>query len=291
MKFHTVVIIFNPNSTGDGEANAAALERRILAAAPDMTVITEPTKYAGHALKLAKEYAKDESTVIVSSSGDGGYNEVVNGVLSVSGAKAAMAVLPSGNANDHYAAVASDDLVKNISKGTSRRIEAIRLESYVGNKKWVRYAHSYVGFGITPKIGKELTIRKLNAFNEKWHTLYQLMRFKHVDISDEKTVRRYSSLMFSTIGRMSKIIRLEDSADQHDGKMEVYETEYQSPWQLLGMLLHASLRGLAKSDRVERYRLRTIERTMVQLDGEVFTLDADSDILLSCEKSAIRTVL
>jgi diacylglycerol kinase (ATP) len=291
MKFHTVVIIYNPNSTGDGKANAAALKDHIAAAAPRIKIIVQPTNYAGHAVKIAKKYSKDAGTVIISSSGDGGYNEVINGILGTSGAKAAMAVLPSGNANDHYHAVASDDLVKNITKGQTRNIEAIRLESHVGGEQWVRYAHSYVGFGITPKIGKELTARKLNALNEKWHTVYHLMRFKHIDISQGKTVRRYSSLVFSTIGRMSKIIRLEESANQHDGKMEVYETEYQTPWQLLGTLLHASLRGLTKSDRVTEYKLRTIERTMVQLDGEVFTLDADADIVLTCQKAAIRTVL
>lgn len=290
MKFHTVVIIYNPNSTGDGEANAKSLRQSILKASPQVKIIVKPTKYAGHALKLAAKYAQNESTIIISSSGDGGYNEVINGVLTAKG-KAAMAVLPSGNANDHYNALASDDLIKNIQTGSSRRIEAIKLESHVDGKVWTRYAHSYVGFGITPKIGKELTMRKLNPFNEKWHTLYYLMRFKHIDLNKDKIVRRYSSLVFSTIGRMSKIIRLEDSANQHDGMMEVYETEYQTPWQLLGTLLHASLRGLTKSDRVRHYRLRTIGRTMVQLDGEVFTLDADADIVLTCEKSAIRTVL
>jgi diacylglycerol kinase family enzyme len=117
------------------------------------------------------------------------------------------------------------------------------------------------------------------------------MRFKHIDITQGKTVRRYSSLVFSTIGRMSKIIKLEESANQHDGKMEVYETEYQTPLQLLGTLLRASLKGMTKSDRVSEYKLHTIRRTMVQLDGEVFTLDADSDISLSCQKAAIRTVL
>lgn len=290
MIFHTVIIIYNPNSTGDGKANAERLQKELGEKSDTLTVRVVPTEYAGHALEIASDHASDEGVVIVSSSGDGGYNEVVNGVLQ-SGGDAAMAVLPSGNANDHYNALSSENLVNNIVSDESRSIEAIRLESVVDGERWIRYAHSYVGFGITPKIGKELTIRKLNAFNEKWHALYHLMKFKHVDISQDKTVRRYSSLIFSTIGRMSKIIKLEDSANQHDGKMEVYETEYQTPWQLLRTLLHASLNGISKSDRVMQYRLHTISKTMVQLDGEVFTLDPDADIVLTCEKAAIRTVL
>jgi diacylglycerol kinase (ATP) len=291
MKFHTVIIIFNPNSTGDGKANAKELRQRITEHSPDMKIVVRPTKHAGHAVDIAAEYAADASAVIVSSSGDGGYNEVVNGVLKSSKPKAALAVLPSGNANDHYNAVSTDDLVKNIVEGNSKLIEAIHIQAIVDGKEWNRFAHSYVGFGITPKIGKELTARKLNMFNEKWHTLYHLMKFKHVDISQDKVVKKYSSLVFSTVPKMSKIIRLEDSANQRDGKMEVYETEYQSPIQLLWVLLRASLQGIEKSARVDRYSLKTISRTMVQLDGEVFMLDADSDIQLTCVKSAIRTVL
>lgn len=290
MKFHTVVIIFNPNSTGDSESNAKEFAERLQKVDKKLAVNVVATKYAGHAEKIAAKYAGDAKTVIVSSSGDGGYNEVVNGVLGVGG-KCAVAVLPSGNANDHYNALVSDDLVKNIRNGKTRAIEAIKMESRVKGKAWTRYAHSYVGFGITPKIGKELTIRKLNAFNEKWHTVYHLMRFKHVDISRDKVVNRYSSLVFSTIGRMSKIIRLDDSADHSDGKMEVYETLYISPWQLLGTLLHASLKGLTKSERVKAYELKTIGKTMVQLDGEVFSLDANASIKLTCQQGAIKTVL
>ena len=291
MKFHTVAIIYNPNSTGDGKANALALRDQLRGKTDELNIIVLPTDHAGHAVDIAAKYATDEGVVVVSSSGDGGYNEVINGIMRVDGHKAASAVLPSGNANDHYNSVASDDLVRNILSGTSRAIEAVKVSSFVGGKEWVRYAHSYVGFGITPKIGKELTIRKLNAFNEKWHTLYHLMKFKHVDINQNKVVRRYSSLIFSTIGQMSKVIKLDDSSNQADGKMEVYETEYQTPLQLLGTLLRASLTGISKTDRVERYELHTINRTMVQLDGEVFTLDADSDVVLTCEKAALRTVV
>lgn len=291
MKFHTVVIIFNPNSTGDGRANANELRSQILNTTKKISVEVVPTDHAGHAVDIAAKYADDKGVVIVSSSGDGGYNEVINGVLKSEKHAAAVAVLPSGNANDHFNSVASDSLVQNIVSGKSRYIESIQVDAAVDGKRWTRFAHSYVGFGITPKIGKELTIRKLNAFNEKWHTLYHLMKFKHVDVTQNKVKRRYSSLIFSTIERMSKIIKLDDSTNLHDGKMEVYETEYQTPWQLLLTLLHASLRGISRTARVQEYQLRTIKPTMIQLDGEVFVLDDDTDVTLTCRKDAIRTVL
>ena len=164
MKFHTAIVIFNPNSTGNSESNAREFARRLEKANTNVSVDVIATEYAGHAEKIASEHAGDAKTLIVSSSGDGGYNEVINGVLKSNG-KCAVAVLPSGNANDHYNALASDDLVANIKRGKTREIEAIKIESRVDGKTWQRYAHSYVGFGITPKIGKELTIRKLNAFN------------------------------------------------------------------------------------------------------------------------------
>ncbi len=292
-RFAEIVVLYNPNSTGDGKKNAYAFAYEVQQRIPKQAVIVRQTEYAGHAVELAEEYASQKKSILlVSSSGDGGYNEVVNGVMAAKGTeRVATAVLPSGNANDHAKAVGSGDLVERIRAGKVERIELLKLTSKVDGKKWVRYAHSYIGFGLTPKVGRELTMRKLNVINEKWHVFYHLLKFKHVDLTHEKTVRRFSSLVIATVNRMSKVVRLAEDADKNDGKMEVYQTEYRTPWQLFGVLLRASLQGLTQNERRQRYDLVTINRTLVQLDGEVFTLDANAKITVTCEKNALRTVL
>lgn len=291
--FDEIVILFNPNSTGDSKKNALAFAATLKDAIKSTPVTVRNTEYAGHAEEIAAEYvATKKQILLISSSGDGGYNEVVNGVLRNSGAAfVATAVLPSGNANDHYNSISSGDLSGAIEAGTITHIEALKLTSRVNGKTWTRYAHSYIGFGLTPKVGRELTALKLNVFNEKWHTFYHMLKFKHVDLMAGGTVKRFSNLVFATITQMSKIVKLDTDAKQNDGLMEVYETEYRSPLQLFRILLLASLKGLSRNERSQTYDIKTIKKTLVQLDGEVFTLDGESDVEVTCIKGALRTVV
>ena len=58
------------------------------------------TNHTGHATELAREAAATGSPLIVSDSGDGGYNEVVNGAMA------------SGNANHHARFMHDEPLVE-----------------------------------------------------------------------------------------------------------------------------------------------------------------------------------
>lgn len=289
MNLHTVIIIYNPNSTGDSETNARTFAKQLKNrdAAMDVTIIA--TKFAGHAEEIAAEYADAADTLIVSSSGDGGYNEVINGVLA-SGGKCVVAVLPSGNANDHHRAVAPDDALKSIVNGKVRRIEAIKIEAMVNGKPWQRYAHSYVGFGLTPKIGKVLTDVRPNAVTEKWHVMKQAFSFKHIKIESDGSVHSYNSLIAATIDRMSKVIKLDESASLNDGKMEIYESKYLSPFTTIKELLFAGVKGVTPTTVTEKFELSSKKPLLVQLDGEVFTLDAKRKVTLTCEKNSITTL-
>lgn len=289
MKFHTAIIIFNPNSTGDSEKNARSFAKQLAAKDKAIAIKIIATKYAGHAEEIAEKYAESKDTILISSSGDGGYNEVVNGVIANKGA-CTVAVLPSGNANDHHRAVAPDDMVGSIVKGKTRMIEAIKVESTVDRKPWVRYAHSYVGFGITPKIGKVLTEVRPNVFTEKWHVLKHAFSFRHVVIESDGSVDKYHSLIASTIDRMSKVIKLDETANFDDGLMEIYESKYLSPFTTLKELLSAGVKGVPRSTRTHELSMSTTKSLLVQLDGEVFTLDGKSKVTLTCEKDSLKTI-
>ena len=86
--FDRIVIIFNPQSTGDAPrarpgSSRTSSARRL----PDVPVDAAPTQHAGHARDLAREAAGTGRPLIVSVSGDGGYNEVVNGVMDAGNAQ------------------------------------------------------------------------------------------------------------------------------------------------------------------------------------------------------------
>ena len=105
-KYDVVTIIYNPNSTGDAPAKAKRLLREIRKKDIADKVVKTPTAYAGHAIELAKIAATTaKRPLIIAVSGDGGYNEVINGVLASGNNNAVCTVEGAGNANDHWNAV------------------------------------------------------------------------------------------------------------------------------------------------------------------------------------------
>src|ERR687886_2939966 len=79
--FDRIVIIFNPNSTGDAPRSAEELRAELARRLPAVPVELRPTQHAGHARELAREAAGTGRPLLVSVSGDGGGNEVGAGVV------------------------------------------------------------------------------------------------------------------------------------------------------------------------------------------------------------------
>lgn len=289
MKFHTVLIIYNPNSTGPSRLNAQQLESDLKDRGYDGTVELIETQFAGHAEEIASERGQDASTLIISSSGDGGYNEVVNGVIQATG-NATVAVLPSGNANDHADTVGTDDFLTAIVRGDTKDIDCLRVSSSVDGKPWTRFAHSYVGFGMTPSVGRLLTQKRPNVLTEKWYVLRHVLSFRHVTLLVEGRRRRLTNLVIALIPKMSKIVKLDEDASVTDGQMEVYVTRYVSRIKVLLTLIGIGLTGIASQTRTDTYAVRTIRPTLIQLDGEVIRLDAGNDVSIVCEQKRIRTL-
>jgi diacylglycerol kinase family enzyme len=90
--FDRIVIIFNPNSTGDAPRSAEELRAELVRRLPAVPVELCPTQHAGHARDLAREAAGTGRPLLVSVSGDGGYNEVVDGVMQAGNSEAVCAV-------------------------------------------------------------------------------------------------------------------------------------------------------------------------------------------------------
>lgn len=284
-----VVIIYNPNSTGDSEANAKQLAAQLRA--EGLKVATRPTKFAKHGEDIAARYAKrDEEIVLISSSGDGGYHEVVNGVLRHPAQKIIIGVLPSGNANDHYSAMETGTLVESIRDKQFRKIDSIKVTAMVEGKPWVRYAHSYVGIGVTARAAKQLTIERPNALTEKWIVLRSLLSFRFVKVKEDARVHRYSSVIFSNIDRMSKVIKLSESASITDGKFEIIKISFRSTLHLIGYLITAATIGLKQSASVRSYECQTVTATPIQLDGEAYVIDANSTLRIESIRQNIRCV-
>jgi diacylglycerol kinase family enzyme len=284
-----IIIIYNPNSTGDGKRNAEELQQQ-LAKASSIHVTLTPTKFAGHAEKIVQALDNKDDTMIISSSGDGGYHEVINGVLShnETTSKLITGLLPSGNANDHYHSVHHGDLVERIVAGDVDTIDLLKVT--VG--EWTRYAHSYAGIGLTPHIGEQLTQATLNPFKEVWLSIRYYLNFRPVKIYTNTGVHRYDSLIFSNVKRMSKYLTLSTKAKLDDGKFEVTGSKAGSFGKLLGHLFKATTVGLTEeAERSSSYTFTSRRAIALQLDGEVYRFGPNSTITITMALRALRCIV
>jgi diacylglycerol kinase (ATP) len=285
-----VVIIYNPNSTGDSKANALQLAKELRCL--EVSVTTKPTDFAGHAEQIAAEYAKSKQPIVlVSSSGDGGYHEVINGALAGGQGKLVVGVLPSGNANDHFSELGGDSLARAIKDHAFQAIDTIKVSATVNGQPWVRYAHSYAGIGVTAKAAKRLTEDRPNALTEKWIVIQSLLSFRYVKIRHDRDTKRYSSILFGNISRMSKILKLSEDSSVTDGKIEMSAIRFRSKFRLIMYLLSAATVGLKQSVPIKKFHFITTHRLPLQLDGESYIVDAHSKVTVEAAKQNLRCVL
>jgi len=294
MSYSDITIIYNPNSTGSSESLAKAFKKRLQKRMPNQAITLKPTKHAGHAEELAYTLAKQSPhALVISSSGDGGYNEVVNGLMKArkEGSKAVAGLLPAGNANDHYHNLHDDDLVEQIANGNHKLIDLLKLEGKSKGKKIQRYGHSYIGFGLTPDVGKELNKTKLNLMNQVWIVTKALLNVRPVKLVIGLKARHYDSVIFSNVDKMSKYLKISQPSRIADGKFEVTIFRRRNKFKLIAVLLKASFVGVSEDAQVSRFRLRTVHETLVQIDGEITKLDAKSRVKITMDKKALPCVV
>lgn len=293
MVFSDIYIIFNPISTGPGKQMAEAFRRELKAVLPPSVNITlKASAHAGHGEELAQYYAgKSQRALIVSASGDGGYHDVVNGVLASGSQSAVTCLLPAGNANDHYNFVHTGNTVQRIKKAAIQRIDLLAIEGVSHQKSFTRYAHSYVGVGLTPQVGKELNKTKLTRISEGWIAIKNLFLNSPVKITVNERTARYQTLVCSNIGRMAKLLVLSGDASVTDGKFEVTGVRSSSFISLLAHLIRASTIGLGEQGHYRRFVFTCHQDLLIQLDGEIFQLDKDSTCSITCKKQLLPCIV
>lgn len=282
----SVYIIYNPNST-TGNAKDYAEQLKSELRDDDIPVELLETEYAGHAQELANAHAKN-GVVIISSSGDGGVHEVVNGVLGSRHPEATIGVLPAGNANDYYTARHSGDIVDRINARDVVLHDVIK----VSWNNHVRFAHSYAGVGISASTGKELTKHSLNPILEVWLILKHFFTRSSVPLQANGANDRYDSVVWSINNVMAKVLRFPDDNHRPDGMLSISTQRASSTIFLLGYFLQ--LIGTAPKRNITfapDYTFTTQQETLLQLDGEVVTLPANTTVRVECVANALSTII
>ncbi|GAB3568670.1 diacylglycerol kinase family lipid kinase [Arthrobacter alkaliphilus] len=289
-RFDRIVLVFNPCKPGM-TAKINELRRELSADTLELQVDLQPTEFAGHARDLARTVAATGSPLIVSVSGDGGYNEVINGVMDVPGSKAVCTVVAAGNANDHHRSKPARPLPDAVRDQPVRHIDLLRITFGEEQQVQVHYAHSYIGFGLTPLMaigiengGKGKILELLSVAR----TLSHLSPFEIVRA--DGAIARFDSLILANISRMAKYGTVSESAAPDDGRFEVVTLPHSGRWKMALMTLRAVTLGLGNQPSVSSYAFSTRDAVPCQIDGEVRHLPADTHVLVESVKSALAVL-
>jgi diacylglycerol kinase (ATP) len=289
--FDRIVIIFNPHSTGSAPELAEELRDELAERLPTAPLTLCPTQHAGHARKLARDAAGSGRPLVVSVSGDGGYNEVVDGVMRAGNDQAVCAVRAAGNANDHRRVTRQRPLADAIVAGEVRRIDLLRLTVGTGPTAQVRYAHSYIGVGLTPVVAVDLEKGGKGSWKEIVSVVRAFSRFRPFPIKLEDGRRRnIDSLVFANISEMAKYATLSDDGRPDDGRFEVITQRRTGKLRVLGTVVRALTRGLGPQPSATHYAFTTLAPMPLQLDGELLELDADTLVAVDIAPRALATI-
>ena len=288
MPFERITVIFNPQSTGPAPQRAEELKNTLADRLPDVPLHLRPTERAGHARELAAQAAATGRPLIVSVSGDGGYNEVVDGVMHAGNPNAVCAVLAAGNANDHRRSTGEQPLVDAIVTGDVRHIDLLRLTVASAAGARTRYAHSYIGMGLTPIVAIDLEKGGKGSFKEIVSVVRTFAKFRPFTIDvDPGGLRSLDSLLFANIDEMAKYATLSEDSRPDDGRFEIIALPHTAKWRILAVALKAATRGLGPQPTARHYRFTTVEPTPMQLDGEVIAVEAATSVSVDIAAGAL----
>ena len=76
-----------------------------------------------------------------------------------------------------------------------------------------------------------------------------------------------------------------------DGKFEVTIFRRRNKLELILLFLKASLKGVKEDKQVSEFLLKTIHKTLIQADGEIITLDAQSEVSIKIEPQILTCVI
>ena len=137
----------------------------------------------------------------------------------------------------------------------------------------------------------ELNKESLTRWKEIKIVTRNLLNVRHFALTNsEGKTKNYDSVVFANIHRMSKVIRLNDKTNLHDGLFNMATIEHRSRAKFLYILLKLVVVGARDFPTLSDYSFRLKYPQIGQLDGEVIALPANTSIKVSINDKLIRTI-
>ncbi len=279
------LIIVNPTSgRGYAETVIPKIEERLSAHKLDFEIMR--TEHPWQAADLAEEAAKNSVDVVVSASGDGTANEVLNGLMRARSAgfsQTAMGILPIGTGNDFaYGMGLPDDLEKacvTLAENKRMTIDVGIVKG--GDYPEGRYFGNGVGIGFDAAVGFEAEkvtwTRGLLAYLiAAMRTVFLYYNAPTVEMTYNGKTITQPSLMISIMNgqRMGGGFYMAPESSPKDGELDLCiasEAPKLRIFQLINYFLSGTQAGQPeiKTGRTKQISVKAIQGTLpAHCDGE-----------------------
>ncbi|MEW6555640.1 MAG: diacylglycerol kinase family protein [Actinomycetota bacterium] len=293
------LVIVNPVSRG-GKAQEEGiwLLNRLKKAGVDYEFLF--TERAGHAEEMVVKWAEDFD-VVVSVSGDGTTNEIINGIMKVPWAELKLAMFPAGTADDFacnmgYNRKDKEQALRTILGDSCRTIDLIRYDD--------RYAAVTWGLGVDSEIAdgayKWKRFRIPAYFYSGLRKCFFEERKKYHVRFDYEGQTFEGNVLISILCNapvFGRYIRINPNARMNDGLLDL--TVGREMPNLYGLVLFGfacmggrhGFSSLVSYHQVREMRVECKSDTYAQIDGEVFKFEAGKIINLSMVPQALKVLV
>jgi diacylglycerol kinase (ATP) len=254
------------------------------------------TDYPGHARNIVKRWI---DSVDVAVGGDGTVNEVINGIMA-SGSDKPLAVFPAGTADDfcHNVGISRDrkKALEVLLTDSSRPIDLMRYND--------RYAAVTLGVGVDAEVAyntlshKRIRIAAYFAvgmrivFIEKMRKSPRELRIE----SDNGVLDgRFLLAVFGNAPLYGRYVYWLPEALMDDGILDMSALRPMGPvaaWSLLMKCFNKEFRSeKIVREKSTRFMVEVIEESFMQVDGEVYKINAGETLNISVERQTLNVRL
>ena len=170
-------------------------------------------------------------------------------------------------------------------------VSRLDLLKMTAHDREIRYAHSYIGLGITPTVALELEKGGKGSIREIISTIRTFSKFRPFQIRTDSGTESFDSVIFANIREMAKVAVLSEGGRPDDGRFEVIVLRHTAKWRVLATAVRAAIRGLGPQPSAREYRFTTVDPMPVQVDGEVSEFERGVSVTVEIVPSALKTVL
>jgi diacylglycerol kinase (ATP) len=281
-------IILNPNADLGRGISYLQTIREAVRPLDDQTQIWL-TEGAGHAQQLADRALLEGAEMIVAAGGDGTVNEVVNSIMSASGARTPLGVLPIGTGNDFAYAMGIDSdvttAIGNLFRKRIRKADVALMEDDRGRQ---RYFENNLGIGFDANVViRTHEITRVHGFLKYilgvLNTLARDYRPVHLELrfDEERLAQELLFISFGVGQRHGGGFLLTPDAAHNDDRVDSCSVT------MLGRLRALSLLGAAmKGTHVNvpyvtmrqnrRIEIQSKEPLPIHIDGEIYARPEDA---------------